>query len=64
MSDPVTWMKSSYSNGNGNECVEVAQPPQGPVMVRDSKLGESGPVLTLAPAAWAGVLHIADPAQH
>jgi hypothetical protein len=49
-SDPA-WFKSSYSTGNGGECVEVAVVDQ--VHVRDSKnLG--GPILTLSPEAWNG----------
>ncbi|MEW1771747.1 DUF397 domain-containing protein [Streptomyces sp. NPDC086777] len=45
------WIKSSYSNGDGGECVEVADIP-GLVPVRDSKSPE-GPVLVLRAAAWA-----------
>ncbi|OSC50312.1 DUF397 domain-containing protein, partial [Streptomyces sp. 4F] len=48
----LAWFKSSYSSGEGGQCIEVAAIP-GTVHVRDSKqLG--GPVLTLGPAAWAG----------
>lgn len=47
------FMKSSYSGGNaGQECVEVALNVPGSVAVRDSK-DTAGPVLLLAPAAWA-----------
>ncbi|TXL90495.1 DUF397 domain-containing protein [Streptomyces sp. IB2014 016-6] len=45
------WHKSSYSGDEGGACVEVAAHPAA-VHVRDSKVAE-GPVLTLAPAAWA-----------
>ncbi|MFI2354028.1 DUF397 domain-containing protein [Streptomyces anulatus] len=46
------FVKSSYSGGNaGQECVEVARNIPRTVAVRDSKR-LSGPVLTLAPAAW------------
>ncbi|MEU0698473.1 DUF397 domain-containing protein [Streptomyces niveus] len=45
------WHKSSYSGDEGGDCVEVAAHPAA-VHVRDSKVS-GGPVLTLAPAAWA-----------
>lgn len=45
------WHKSSYSGEEGGACVEVAAHPAA-VHVRDSKVS-GGPVLTLAPAAWA-----------
>lgn len=32
----AVWIKSSYSTGNGGECVEVAAAPAA-VLVRDSK---------------------------
>jgi hypothetical protein len=47
----VTWRKSSYSGGNGGNCIEVAILPNGSHAVRDSK-DPSGPVLTFSPAAW------------
>ncbi|KIF69404.1 hypothetical protein HY68_13690 [Streptomyces sp. AcH 505] len=50
LSDAV-WFKSSYSGNNGGDCLEVANLP-GVVPVRDSKR-PAGPVLMLAPAAWA-----------
>ncbi|HXT43083.1 MAG TPA: DUF397 domain-containing protein [Pseudonocardiaceae bacterium] len=43
----MEWHKSSYSSGTGN-CVEVAPG----VHVRDSKLGEASPVLTVTGPAW------------
>ncbi|MFJ4825827.1 DUF397 domain-containing protein [Streptomyces bacillaris] len=46
------FVKSSYSGGNaGQECVEVARNIPRTVAVRDSTR-PSGPVVTLAPAAW------------
>ncbi|MFB7558213.1 DUF397 domain-containing protein [Streptomyces brevispora] len=48
----LTWFKSSYSTGNGGECVEVAAAATR-VHVRDSKQ-TSGPVLTVGPGAWMG----------
>ncbi|MGW2473124.1 DUF397 domain-containing protein [Streptomyces sp. NPDC001665] len=48
----TAWFKSSYSSGGGGECVEVAA-AAARVHIRDSKQ-TSGPVLTVAPAAWSG----------
>ncbi|MFI7212744.1 DUF397 domain-containing protein [Micromonospora maritima] len=47
----VRWRKSSRSNGQGGNCVEVADDMPGVVAVRDSK-DPAGPVLTFAPDAW------------
>lgn len=44
-----SWMKSSYSSGNGN-CVEVAATDDA-VLVRDSK-DRRGPVLTFTHTEW------------
>ncbi|MEU5051393.1 DUF397 domain-containing protein [Streptomyces sp. NPDC021096] len=54
MSAEVTWFKSSYSDGGGHDCVEVAI-PNGTVHVRDSKLGSANghPRITISPATWA-----------
>ncbi|MFD5240146.1 DUF397 domain-containing protein [Streptomyces tendae] len=46
------FVKSSYSSGSG-ECVEVALNVTGTVAVRDSKDAADGPILRLAPQAWA-----------
>jgi Domain of unknown function (DUF397) len=47
----VTWRKSSYSGGNGGECVEVADLPGATHAVRDSK-NPDGPALTFSAAEW------------
>jgi hypothetical protein len=47
----ATWQKSSYSGGNGGNCVEVARNLAGVVAVRDSK-NPGGPVLMFTPAQW------------
>lgn len=46
------WRKSSYSNGYGGDCVEVADLPDGGHGVRDSK-NSNGPALTFTAAQWA-----------
>ncbi|MFB6548835.1 DUF397 domain-containing protein [Streptomyces sp. NPDC056405] len=45
------WAKSSYSSGEGGECVEVASWLCA-THVRDSK-AKAGPIVSLAPEAWA-----------
>jgi hypothetical protein len=47
------WRKSSKS-GNGG-CVEAGQ-RDGRVLIRDSKLGDTSPVLAVTPAAWDNML--------
>lgn len=49
------WRKSSYSNGTGGECVEVAQAPE-VIGVRDSKRPQ-GPVLLFHSPAWAAFIN-------
>ncbi|MFJ7076017.1 DUF397 domain-containing protein [Streptomyces sp. NPDC098781] len=51
-SDSVAWRKSSYSNDEGGDCVEVADLLPGVIPVRDSKNPE-GPALVFPTRAWA-----------
>lgn len=51
------WLKSSYSDNEGGNCVEVAT-GRGTVRVRDSK-DPGGPHLTLAPDAWRSFVRFA-----
>lgn len=46
------WRKSSYSSGNGGNCVELGGTP-GTVLVRDTKDNGRGSVLQLTAADWA-----------
>ncbi|MFC8099467.1 DUF397 domain-containing protein [Streptomyces sp. NPDC057363] len=49
------WVKSSYSGGEGGQCLEWAPTvatSTGSVPVRDSKAPQ-GPALSLTPGAWA-----------
>ncbi|MGP3938155.1 DUF397 domain-containing protein [Streptomyces sp. 6N106] len=48
----AVWRKSSYSNGDGGDCVEVADNLPGLVPVRDSK-NPDGPALIFAAGSWA-----------
>ncbi|MFD3494926.1 DUF397 domain-containing protein [Streptomyces sp. NPDC058690] len=54
----LAWFKSSYSSGEGGQCVEVAAATGG-VYIRDSK-DLSGPVLTVSRGAWAGLVSLAS----
>ncbi|MDX3091554.1 DUF397 domain-containing protein [Streptomyces sp. ME02-6978a] len=47
----IRWRKSSYSNADGGNCVEVADGFPGAVPVRDSK-NTDGPALELSVQAW------------
>jgi hypothetical protein len=49
------WRKSSYSNGDGGSCVEVADGLTGIVPVRDSKAPE-GPALVFGGHAWSAFI--------
>ncbi|MFD4476250.1 DUF397 domain-containing protein [Streptomyces sp. NPDC058471] len=49
--DPtIRWRKSSYSNGMGGECIEVAALPAD-IGLRDSK-APTGPQITVGHRAW------------
>ncbi|MGQ4515181.1 DUF397 domain-containing protein [Streptomyces sp. DW26H14] len=51
----LTWRKSSYSNGDGGDCLEVADGAPEFVPVRDSK-NTDGPVLRVRDAHWAALV--------
>jgi hypothetical protein len=53
--DGATWRKSTYSNGTGGNCVEVADLPNGQA-VRDSKHPQ-GPILVFATDQWRAFVH-------
>lgn len=55
--DRLAWFKSSYSAGDGGECVEVALRP-GTVHVRDSK-DTTRAALTVDPTAWTTFVEFA-----
>ncbi|MFF3443169.1 DUF397 domain-containing protein [Streptosporangium sp. NPDC002721] len=45
------WRKSTLSGGDGSNCVEIANLPNGHRGVRDSK-NPTGPALVLTPHQW------------
>ncbi|GAA1392075.1 hypothetical protein GCM10009639_22900 [Kitasatospora putterlickiae] len=53
---PARWRRSSFSNGNGGNCIEVDDSCPG--TVRDSK-DPNGPRLRFTPDAWAAFVHAA-----
>ncbi|THA26822.1 DUF397 domain-containing protein [Streptomyces sp. RKND-216] len=53
----AAWRRSSYSSGEGGECVEVAATAAA-LHVRDSKR-VGGPMLSLSPEAWAAFVGLA-----
>ncbi|MGW4503226.1 DUF397 domain-containing protein [Streptomyces sp. NPDC004436] len=48
----AVWRTSTYSNGDGGDCVEVADGFTGVVPVRDSKRPDGGVVVVGAAAWW------------
>ncbi|MFS0696196.1 DUF397 domain-containing protein [Streptomyces nitrosporeus] len=52
----ATWRKSSYSNSDGGDCVEVSDDFAGLVPVRDSKRPQ-GPALVFGASAWSAFVH-------
>jgi hypothetical protein len=51
----AAWRKSSYSNQEGGNCVEVADGFPGVVPVRDSK-APHGPALAFPAASWSAFI--------
>jgi hypothetical protein len=47
----AVWRKSSHSNGDGGNCIEVADNFPGVIPVRDSK-DPHGPALIFRASAW------------
>ena len=50
--DALTWFKSSFSDQEGTECVEVADHPDGGRFVRDSK-HPAGGMLSFTAGEWS-----------
>ncbi|MEU2335208.1 DUF397 domain-containing protein [Streptomyces sp. NPDC013172] len=59
MSDRLIWFKSSYSDSEGGNCLEVGltwrERPH-TVHVRDSKLGPRSPRVAVTGGSWAAFL--------
>ncbi|TLS41832.1 DUF397 domain-containing protein [Streptomyces montanus] len=57
MSTDLNWIKSSYSGGQGGECVEVAIAPT-TIHIRDSK-NPAAAALMVTPTTWSAFLQAA-----
>ncbi|MFD4558538.1 DUF397 domain-containing protein [Streptomyces sp. NPDC058469] len=53
----AAWRKSSYSDGGGTNCVEVADGYTGLVPVRDSKTSSSRP-LVFSAGSWLAFVEL------
>ncbi|MFC5217842.1 DUF397 domain-containing protein [Streptomyces coerulescens] len=53
----VTWRKSTYSGGGGDNCLEVTHDIPTVVPVRDSKTGPHGPKLIFRESAWSAFVN-------
>jgi hypothetical protein len=51
----AAWIKSTYSDANGGNCIEIAPGFPETVPVRDSK-NPDGPVLLVTRSAWSAFL--------
>lgn len=47
------WRKSTRSNDAGGQCVQVTDAISGRMLVRDSKLGDTSPVLDFTATEWS-----------
>ncbi|MER7963672.1 MULTISPECIES: DUF397 domain-containing protein [Streptomyces] len=59
MSDQMTWFKSSYSDSEGGNCVEIALAAA--IHIRDSKTAPAGPELRLSAPAWSAFIAAVRP---
>ncbi|MFI0506192.1 DUF397 domain-containing protein [Streptomyces albogriseolus] len=53
----LTWVKSSYSAGDGGQCVEVADAGSA-VLIRDSKCPDAA-ILNVPSAQWTAFVRMA-----
>ncbi|MEV0253113.1 DUF397 domain-containing protein [Streptomyces sp. NPDC050732] len=60
MTVELNWFKSSYSDDEGANCVEIALCAPSGLRVRDSKLPAS-PELTISAPAWAAFIAAVQP---
>jgi hypothetical protein len=59
VSDQLKWVKSSYSDNEGGNCVEVAR--RGAIHVRDSKSAPMGPEFHVSAPAWSAFIAAVQP---
>ncbi|MFF3892918.1 DUF397 domain-containing protein [Streptomyces sp. NPDC001812] len=58
----LTWFKSSYSDTEGGQCIEVAAASTA-VHIRDSK-APAGSVVTVSREAWTGFVELTSSEWH
>ncbi|MFI0715575.1 DUF397 domain-containing protein [Streptomyces inhibens] len=58
----ITWRKSSYSNQDGGQCIEVSDDFPALVPVRDSK-DPHGPALIFEASAWSAFVSAVQDGQ-
>ncbi|MCX5200327.1 DUF397 domain-containing protein [Streptomyces sp. NBC_00237] len=51
-SETLNWHKSSYSGPVADDCVEVADNTPGLTHLRDTKLADGSPVITITDPTW------------
>lgn len=59
MAAELRWIRSSYTGGSGEACVEFAQDLQETILVRDTK-DLSGPLLSFSSPAWSAFVLLAS----
>ncbi|MCX4907607.1 DUF397 domain-containing protein [Streptomyces sp. NBC_00878] len=60
MSEQLKWFKSSYSDSEGSDCVEVALTPT-TTHIRDTKLAAASPELEVRAHAWSAFMSAVRP---
>jgi len=60
VSEQLKWFKSSYSDSEGSDCVEVALTPT-TTHIRDTKLPADSPQLKVQAPAWSAFISAVQP---
>jgi hypothetical protein len=60
VSEQLKWFKSSYSDSEGSDCVEVALTPT-TTHIRDTKLAAASPQLKVRATAWSAFISAVQP---
>jgi hypothetical protein len=55
VTEQLAWFKSSYSDDEGDACVEAALTPT-TIHIRDTKLAVISPELMISPPAWSAFI--------
>ena len=60
MTEQLAWFKSSYSDDEGDACVEAALTPTA-IHIRDTKLPADSPQLKVQAPAWSAFISAVQP---